>query len=671
MKSDVVNLRQLLEGGKQYIVPQFQRNYTWKQNNWKALWDDLISLTGEGEKERRHFLGPVITLPTEPDPAGLSKFLLIDGQQRITTLCVLLNAIRSHARLNAPDLDEELLEEFLINKRKPGLEHYKLLSGTYDLVTYVQIINLEVPKDRNNKLSSAFDFFKNKLSKTQKDLKTIKDALLGRMTLISIVLDKNDNPYEVFESINSKGLSLTEAELIKNYLLMQVNSSDQHERVFAQYWNPMEESLGDKLTEFIRHFEMRKSKVVKNKEVYHNVRLSLKERDAVEHMEYMKELHRFSGYYERFLDPEKEANRYVRKFLDPIRKFDNTVVYPYFMNLFEHNHQGHIDDVQLIKCLQIVENLLVRRLLINDGNQGLNKEMPRLHDQAIAKVSASISYPQALQTTVANAKSFRYVSDDRLQNMKTEPVFGGGNKSTLSHVVMNRIEDYLSNKEPGTSNYVVIRLMPDILDEDWSNYLPPADRQHHRDYVDLIGNLALIPEQEQGPNEKHSYHLKRAKLLDSGLSVNRAFDEIEDWNVNQIKKRTEELIDSVKKIWPELGNGGGYARMGDENDPTGKKPIAYSFMGQEFQLSEQTWKNLYVTVLNQLLALDSNSFKAAAEENRIQLSPFDSFHNSGALDKGLHVNTGLSALSVLRNINSMLASMGFDEEDFSYTAVER
>lgn len=668
MKSDVVNLRQLLEGGKQYIVPLFQRNYTWERKNWSDLWNDLLVLTEEGEEERSHFLGPVITLPNQPDPAGLGKFLLIDGQQRITTLCVLLNALRSQAHLNAPELSEELLEDFLINKRKPSLERYKLLSGTYDRETYFQIVDLTVPKDKSNKLASAFLFFNNELRKTKTDIKTIKDALLGRMTLISIVLDPNDNPYEVFESINSKGLSLTEAELIKNFLLMRVQG-DQHESVFDQYWNPMEESLGDGLTEFIRHFETRKSKVVKKKEVYHNVRLSMQGRDAVE---YMKELHRFSGYYKRFLAPEKEPNRYVRKYLEPISKFDITVVFPYLLNLFEYHHQGHIDDVQLIECLQIVENLIVRQLLINDGIKGLNKEMPRLHDQVAAKISASVSYQKALQTTISNSKSFRYVSDERLNKMKSEPVYGGGSKSILSHIVMNRIEDYLSNKEPGTSDYTVIRIMPETLDQEWSNYLSPTDRRDHREYADLIGNLALVP--GLGPNEKHSYPHKRRMLLDSSLNVNAAFVESEEWTIDGIKRRTEELIDWVKAIWPELGNGGTASRVGDDLS-TGKqlKPVSYIMCGTERLLSSHSWKNLYLSVLRDMYGMDRTSFRFSAAEIGIEISPYEdnSFHSSGEVVRGVYVESSLSALNIVRKINLMLASMGFDEEDFSYTAVER
>jgi uncharacterized protein with ParB-like and HNH nuclease domain len=203
MKASETSFRNLLEGSKQFKVPLFQRPYSWEKSNWETLWDDLMSLYSDG-MEGYHFLGPIVTLAEPGTPDGISPYLLIDGQQRLTTLTLLLIALRDVLKKQDSELAEELHELFLINKFKKGDDLYKVLPTQADRNFYQRIVQAK-ELEKRERISEAYSFFLKKLEKSESEdtdtplsLSKLKNVILERLTLVSITLNDDDNPYLIF-----------------------------------------------------------------------------------------------------------------------------------------------------------------------------------------------------------------------------------------------------------------------------------------------------------------------------------------------------------------------------------------------------------------------------------------------------------------------------------------
>ncbi len=308
MQASETKLQQILEGTRQYIVPLFQRPYSWKVPEWEALWDDILCLC-EVDKARAHFMGSIVTMPTTSSPEQVSKYLLIDGQQRLTTIFILLSALRDTVKHSEEELAKEINDTILVNpfKKKNGSDYYKLQPTQVDRIVFHQIINSDSSVNKSG-ISECYDFFKKKIKKisSSSELQKIKEVIGGSFSVVSVVLNADDDPYLVFESLNAKGRPLTQADLIRNYLFMRIPGEDQ-EPIHAEYWQPMQDLLGDNLTEFIRHYLTKSGSDVKKSEIYFEIKDRINESDA---RSYLKHLHIFFGILFKTFKPRTRTQGY-------------------------------------------------------------------------------------------------------------------------------------------------------------------------------------------------------------------------------------------------------------------------------------------------------------------------------------------------------------------------
>jgi uncharacterized protein with ParB-like and HNH nuclease domain len=261
MKASETKLQMIIEGTKQFVVPLFQRPYRWEQKHWEVLWDDLIDLCEE-DQPRNHFMGSIVTMPAESVPEGVTKYVLIDGQQRLTTILLVLALMRNIAASLPGTLAKQIEDLLLLNRYQEGNEIYKLLPTQADRHSFMDIMQGHVPTD-DTQIGKACKYFTVKLHATPSlDLDKLRRVIVRHLLLVSIVLDPDDNPHLIFESLNAKGMPLTQADLIRNYFFMRIHT-DQQESAYTKYWNPMQDRLGNDLTEFIRHYLMKEGAVVK------------------------------------------------------------------------------------------------------------------------------------------------------------------------------------------------------------------------------------------------------------------------------------------------------------------------------------------------------------------------------------------------------------------------
>jgi len=362
----------LIDGNKQFQLPLFQRNYTWTKKEWETLWEDLIYIA-EKKHDKSHFLGAIVTLPINSGPDAVAKYIVIDGQQRLTTLYLILCSIRDIAReMGDTEKADEINDLYLINKYKKGDEHYKLLSSQKDRETLKNLVEgNQIHED--SLLFHAYKYFYEKI-KRNKDYASFRNIITHYLYVVSITLDQDDNPYLVFESLNAKGKPLTQADLIKNHLFMRIQQNEQEIR-FNIDWFPMEQALGDKLTEFIRHFLMKDGDIVKSSEVYDRFKESLGKQDA---QEYLMKLARYGNSYRNILYPEFEQDVRLKYQLERINKIEVTTAYPLILKLYELLENGIIGKDQFVSVLEVLENYLIRRYLTGFATNQLNKIFPSL-----------------------------------------------------------------------------------------------------------------------------------------------------------------------------------------------------------------------------------------------------------------------------------------------------
>ncbi|MEH2388729.1 MAG: DUF262 domain-containing protein [Nostoc sp.] len=281
MQASEIKLQQIIEGTKQYVVPLFQRAYSWKKSEWQALWNDLVELCAT-DNPRPHFMGSIVTMPTTSVPEGVSKYLLIDGQQRLTTVFILLSALRDRAKQSAEELAAEIDNTILVNPYKKDLDYYKLQPTQIDREAFYRIINFQSQIDGSS-ISECYSFFENKIRQSGLEFQKIKQVLCSNFSLVSVVLSTDDDPHLVFESLNAKGRPLSQADLIRNYFFMRIHT-DSQESVYVQYWLPMQELLGENLTEFIRHYLTKSGVDVKQSEIYFEIKEGINKSDAVSYL---------------------------------------------------------------------------------------------------------------------------------------------------------------------------------------------------------------------------------------------------------------------------------------------------------------------------------------------------------------------------------------------------
>jgi len=252
MHADAVPLHKILNSNLQMIIPIFQRPYSWEREQVRTLWEDIVKLYDgvNANGKATHFLGPIVRVDVSTSSVDTMKLYLIDGQQRIITLMVLLACIRNQFKGKDEDIVKKIEAGYLMNYQEKEDNYYKLIPSEGDRDTFKKILNGEELEEGKNKLKDTFELFNKKLENSDLDLEKLRGIIINNLILVNIDVDKEENPYLIFESLNAKGTPLTQADLIRNYIFMKIRDEDKQRELYREFWRPMEELLGDELEGF-------------------------------------------------------------------------------------------------------------------------------------------------------------------------------------------------------------------------------------------------------------------------------------------------------------------------------------------------------------------------------------------------------------------------------------
>jgi uncharacterized protein with ParB-like and HNH nuclease domain len=557
MHANETKIQTIIDSTRQYVIPLFQRPYSWESRQWTTLWQDLVELCEE-DQPRNHFIGSIVTMPAKSVPEGVTKFILIDGQQRLTTLLVLLALIRDKARTQAGNLADKIDDLLLKNRHQEGTETYKLLPTQVDRPAFFTIMDAG-QRAKEVLISKAYDFFERKLRLTPGvGLEKLYNVVRNHLVLVSIVLDKDDNPYLIFESLNAKGRPLTQADLIRNFFFMRIHTNLQ-EKVYAEHWKPMQDRLDTNLTEYIRHFLMRQGKKVRQSDVYHTLKDRIEDCNDEQTLAYLREVAVFSRYYARILDPRDEPRASIAERLDRLNRFEATTAYPFLLNVYHDYEQGSLSEADFVAILDILESFLIRRFICGVATSGLTKIFPPLYGQAREHKSLLEGVRQVLRDK-------NFPRDQQFKEQFVTCKIYGGDRSPKAKLILERLEMSCEHKESVDPEGLTIEhVMPRTPTDWWRQHLGEDWEAVHEEWLDTIGNLTLT-----GYNSEMSnldFPTKKGHLRHSHVELNRYFAGVDTWDEHTIADRGEVLAEQAARIWSDFAHrdtGGGDV-VGDED----------------------------------------------------------------------------------------------------------
>lgn len=652
MKASETKFQPIIEGTKQYVVPLFQRPYSWDKKEWGVLWDDLIWLC-ENDEPKSHFIGSIVTMPTTSVPEGISKFLLIDGQQRLTTIFILLTLLRDTAKgKNENDLAQEIEHTMLVNPFKKGSDYFKLLPTQVDRPTFKALIETNATGD--NRILQCYQFFERKLKQSNLEITILNKVVSSRLSVVSIVLDYDDNPHLVFESLNAKGRPLTQSDLIRNYFFMRIHA-DEQEKTHTEYWEPMQTALGENLTECIRHYLMRNGAIVKQSDVYFTLKDRVGQSNA---LKALQEIAIFAGYYKKFIYPESESEPYLQRALMRLNRLEITTAYPFLLNCYHDYSLGHLSKDNFLKILQTIENYVIRRFVCNIPTSQLNKIFPLLYQQSQIKNLSDLA-----DGVRAVLQSRGYPKDTEFRTRLIDSkLYGAGERQVKTKLILETLEAAYHHKEqPAFETLTIEHIMPQTLTEWWQNHLGSDWQADHELHLNTLGNLTLTAYNSELSNAP--FPKKKLFFANSNLELNKYFQNINSWNKTGVEERSRTLADLALSIWPYFGEDKSTVTS-TGNAVTGRTPKAVVILGQKF--ASETWRDVLANTLNAIADLEPDLFTQLTNDYPRFIS-VDSgkFRRNRQLNNGLYIEINLSARDVYRFCTQAIESIGLSSEDWT------
>ncbi len=655
MKASETKLQSILEGTKQFMVPLFQRTYSWDTKEWETLWGDLEDLREE-QKPRDHFIGSTVTIPYDSAPSGVTKFLLIDGQQRLTTVLIILALLRNHAKtFSGSRLAEEINDLYLTNRYKSGNDFWKLLPTQADRGAFEQLMHGE-DISQETQIGKAVAFFSKRLKdQTPNDLELLKGLIVSKLVMVDIVLNHDEDPYLIFESLNAKGRPLSQGDLIRNYFFMKIRPEDQQD-TYDVHWEPMQEQLGDNLTEFIRHFLMKGGDIVKQGDVYLTLRQRSEAMSQLEIVSYLQQVSRFSTFYAKLLRPENEDHPGLRERMQRLNRIEVTVAYPFLLNVYDDYNGGRIGADEFAVILDILENFMLRRAVCAVPTNQLNKIFPSLHAQTSQATSLIEGVKENLWT-----KNYPRDAEFR-ERFVASRMYAAGGRVARTKLILERLETALGNKEVVPfENLSIEHVMPQTLTPWWQQHLGADHERIHELLLHTIGNLTLTAYNAELSNG--DFPSKRKRFGESHVGMNEWFGDVESWDEEAIRVRAEALADRALAIWPFFGQSQDTLPKKGTSGVTGKTPTTLVILGQ--RISVTSWRDVAQQTLQALGDLDTDQFSAiVAKYPRLLAASGAGFRSPRQLTNGYYMETNLSAADLYRFCVQAVESVGLSSEEW-------
>lgn len=659
MEANKIRLLEFIGSGKRtFNIPVYQRNYDWKTEHCTRLFKDIEKIVLSGFK-LEHFLGTVVYVVSYIQPTFV-EYVLIDGQQRITSVTLLLKAL--HDVIEDEELREDIYESYIINKRAPEPLRIKLKPIESDMLAYEQILSNDDTGEETN-IYNNYTLFKSLIEESSVSPEDLYNAL-NNIELVYIQLEKDkksENPQMIFESLNSTGLSLTQADLIRNFLLMN-HSYDEQTKLYKEYWLKIEKLLSNsKISDFVRDYlTMKTGKISTRDKVYENFKeFATDEDNNFDEQGLLEDLLVFAKYYSAFLY-FNSSNKDVNYCLEQFQILKSTTVYPVLLYVFDDCYAyKKITEIELIDVMNVLISYIFRRIICGYPTNALNKIFATLINEI--EESKEFLYQEKILSTLTRKSSSGTFPKNK--EFEIEFIQKDLYKSNIDKYVLSMLENsFVKEKVFVSSDITIEHIMPQTLTPQWQIELGKKYEEIFSQYLHTIGNLTISGYNSELSNK--SFNDKKEIFKNSNISICRNICDFGMWNDETIRARAKMLFEAALKIWslPEKYNTQKeQSSIIDYTTPysileeikiTGEKPKQLILMDTEYSVS--TWKELIRTLCKELYELDStvlyNLVKHkdfTGRERYIINDSAESMNSPYKIGEGIFIETNLSALDIL------------------------
>ncbi|WP_291518014.1 DUF262 domain-containing protein [Acidovorax sp.] len=614
MKATEANLLKFLRKSPQFVIPIYQRNYSWTAEQCRQLWSDLMR-AGRDEKVQAHFIGSIVYVER-----GLSSvtsqeaLLVIDGQQRLTTSTLLIAALAKHfetqglGELLEAFSNKKLRNYYLLNPDEDGERHFKLILSETDKDTLLAILQgTPLPAEASSRITENYALFQELIATNQGELEAICQGL-AKLVIVDVSLDRaQDNPQLIFESMNSTGLELSQADLIRNFILMGLEPKLQTE-LYKTYWRPMERAFGQAayvvhFDAFMRHYLTAKTGEIPNvREVYVAFKVFARgfkgnTRDLV------ADIHAYASYYcAMALNAETDAS--LKQAFHDLRELKVDVAYPFLLDVYHDYKQGRLTSEEVLRIVRLVESYVFRRAICAIPTNSLNKTFA-----GMSRTLKKDRYLESVQAAFLLLPSYRrFPSDDEFQrDVKVRDLYNFRSRSYW----LRRLENHGRKERVMVEDYTIEHILPqnEALSKEWQAELGADWQRVQQDWLHTLGNLTLT-----GYNSEYSDHpfaYKRDQVTDkdgnlvgfasSPLKLNFGLGKVSQWNETAIKDRADRLAADAAKVWgsPQLADD-----VLDAYRPAAAKPGQQYGVTDHAHLTAGPMRELFEALRKSILTLD-------------------------------------------------------------------
>lgn len=546
------NIYEILNGNKQFLIPVYQRFYSWDIEQCKRLWNDIVEM--QKKCKVGHFVGSIVNIAEQAMPTGVQKYMIIDGQQRMTTLTLLLLALRDYAIKNPSDttINARRIDNMLLkNEYESGDERYKLLLTETDRDILINLVEEKpIAEEVRSRLIENYKFFVDKLSDRELQPAEVYESI-GKLQIVNITLDRAvDDAQAIFESLNSTGKELSESDLIRNYVLMGLEPSEQN-YVYEHLWRPMEqlfvyETQGTVMDAFFRHYlTMKLARIPKQGRVYEEFKLYHLNCEFGSIRELCQDLLDYAKYYTNIVF-KRNSDPILKKLYEDIIDLRMEVSYPFLLKIHHDCTEGLITSDELKEILKLCISYVLRRAICEIPTNSMNKTFATLKNYV-----KSDDYLNSVKAFFVMQDTYKEFPD----NDKFESAFISRDIYNMRarNYILSRLENF-ENKAPIIiENYTIEHIMPQNrnLSSDWQENLGTDWQEIQKRYLHTIGNLTLTAYNSEMSDRSFMEKMNMSGgFKESALRLNKYVVLQNEWNEKHIKERAKELVKKAESIWP-------------------------------------------------------------------------------------------------------------------------
>ena len=558
MKGTEAKLISYMQGAdKRFVIPVYQRNYDWRIENCRQLYDDLVKIIQKGR--RSHFFGSIVSVHND---STFNEFLIIDGQQRITTISLLMLAMYNimKAGILVPEqsiLPDKIYKTYLIDEWQEDETRIKLKPVKNDSAAFGKLFGGDEDEYiRDSNLTINYQYFYQRILKEEISLDQLYTAIT-RLEIINITLSGDDNPQLIFESLNSTGLALSEGDKIRNFILMGLPTREQND-YYEKYWNRIEQCTGYNVSAFVRDYlSVKQQAIPAMNKVYATFKMYVED-EGLETEPLLKDLLFYARQYSLLLKPSSSVDRALRACIVRLNRLETTITRPFFLEVLRLQEEGRLTREETREIFLYTENYLFRRTICDLPTNALNKIFLMLHREIIRYDGTADNYVEKFKyALLSKNERGRFPRDNEfVEAFSARQVYQMNSKNKI--YIFERFEnagvgvedkDIYSRCDEGI--YTIEHIMPQHLTPAWNRELGDRYEEIHETWLHRLANLTLT-----GYNSKYSNNTFEEKKTmqngfeQSGLRINIWIAQQKNWGISELGKRNEMLMKQALGIWP-------------------------------------------------------------------------------------------------------------------------